>query len=175
MKNNWKPIVITVGVILVLILAFASGNNKKQETTSEYSNDSSVILSNAEKESASVTDEEKKEFPQIDVDTYLEYLEESDPKIILLARPTCHYCQIAEPIIQKIAKNYNLNIYYLNTDNFTDSSETDFVQSNDAFKEGFGTPYLFIVQNGGIVDSVDGLTDSAHYLEFFTRNGFIES
>ena len=118
MNEKIRTIIITVVIVVVLVLAFTIENNKKTETTSEYSNDVSVILSNAEKESAAVTEEEKIEFPQIDVDTYLDYLNSEEARIILLARPTCHYCQIAEPILQKMAKDYNLTIYYLNTDNF---------------------------------------------------------
>lgn len=171
--------VLTIGgiVVLVVLLVLTMSIKPKEgagEVKKTVSNDPNVILSNAEKESAAVKEDEKGEFIQIDIDKYLEYYNGSEAKIILLARPTCHYCQIAEPIIQKLVKDYNLEVNYLNTDNFTEDTQATFVQSDEAFSEGFGTPYLFIVKDSSIVDSVDGLTDTAHYESFFSTNGFIE-
>lgn len=174
-KKGLKIAGIVIGVLIVLVLAFTVGNKEeKTTTTAELSNNPSDILENAKKESAAVTEKDKKEFPQIDVDTYLEYYNGSEEKLILLARPTCGYCQIAEPILQKMAKDYDITIYYLNTDNFTDESQAKFIQSDELFQSGFGTPLLLIVKEGAIVDKVDGLTDTAHYKEFFTGHGYIQ-
>jgi len=172
-KKKVLTIVGIIIIVIIIVLSFIVGPNNKNDGISDLSNDPQVIITNAQQESAAVKEEEKKEFAQIDVATYLDYYRGSELKIILLARPTCQYCQIAEPILQKIAKEYNLDIHYLNTDNFTDDSQADFVQSNEVFADGYGTPYLFLVKDGTIVDSVDGLTDRAHYISFFTVNGFI--
>ena len=173
--KKWQIAGIIVVVLVVLVLAFVVDNKgtNSGSTSNELSEDVDTIINNAQQESQAVIDTERKESIQIDINTYLEYKAASEARIILLARPTCGYCQIAEPIIENIAYEYNLDINYLNTDNFTDETQTAFVQSDDAFKEGFGTPYLFIVKDGSIVDAVDGLTDRAHYVQFFTDNGFI--
>ncbi len=171
-----KEIGLIVGTLLVLCVIIASFTIKpKTNGNSEnLSNDMNVIIANAEKESASVTEEEKKEFININVEQYLEYYNGSEKKIVLLARPTCHYCQIAEPIIQKVAKEYDLDIYYLNTDEFTEDDQQTFVNSDEKFKTGFGTPFLMILKDGGITDSVDGLTDYAHYVYLFRKNSIIK-
>ncbi len=177
MNKTVKTIIIAVVILaLIVLMFFVGGSTKETSNTSsgELSNDPEVILSNAERESAAVTEAEKKEFPQIDVNTYLAYYADSEARVILLARPTCHYCQIAEPIIQKMAKDYDLTIYYLNTDNFVGDDQSNFVNSNEVFANGYGTPYLFVVKDNAIVDAVDGLTDAAHYEAFFAMNGFIE-
>ena len=176
-KNKALKIAGIVAVIVVLIV-FASlvgekssGDNK---IPTELSNDAEVILANAQKESAEVKDSEKKEFKQIDVAKYLEYYEGSEPQIILLARPTCTYCQIATPIIQNVMFEYDIEVNYLNTDNFTDETQTQFVKSDEFFSSGYGTPVLFVVKDSAIISKVDGMTDRAHYIEFFKENGFIE-
>ena len=178
MNKKTGNIVLIALLILIVIIGISispSNKNTKENTTSGSSSndDMETILARAEEESANVKDSEKKELPQINVDTYLEYYNGKENKIILLARPTCHYCEIAEPIIQKVAHDYDLEINYLNTDNFEGEDESNFVSSNETFKE-YGTPTLFIVSNGDIVDMVDGLTDYTHYEDFFKKNGFIK-
>lgn len=177
MKENKKLAIVLIIVIVLLIIVSAGigGGKSKDNLSSKLSStDADSILSNAQNESSAVKDNEKKDFTQIDVDKYLEYYAGSENKIVLLARPTCHYCQIAEPIIQNIAYKYDIDINYLNTDNFTDDAQKKFINSNETFKEGYGTPYLMIVANNKIVDSVDGVTDAAHYKEFFKKFGYIK-
>ena len=149
------------------------GTDSNNTKTDKVVEDGQTIVTNAQKESEAVKDDEKKEFTQINVDKYLEYYAGEENKIILVARPTCHYCQIAEPILQNISFKYNIEINYLNTDEFSDDDQTKFINSDDTFKDGFGTPFLLIVSNNKIVSSVNGLTDEDHYISFFKTNGFI--
>lgn len=174
MKNN--KILIILGIVLALILIIICsivGTDSNNTKTDKATEDGQTIVTNAQKESEAVKDDEKKEFTQINVDKYLEYYAGEENKIVLVARPTCHYCQIAEPILQNISFKYNIEINYLNTDEFSDDDQTKFINSDDTFKDGFGTPFLLIVSNDKIVSSVNGLTDEAHYISFFKTNGFI--
>lgn len=174
MKNN--KILVILGIVLAAILIIICsmvGTDSNNTKTDKVMEDGQTIVTNAQKESEAVKDDEKKEFTQINVDKYLEYYAGEENKIILVARPTCHYCQIAEPILQNISFKYNIEINYLNTDEFSDDDQTKFVNSDDTFKDGFGTPFLLIVSNNKIVSSVNGLTDEDHYISFFKTNGFI--
>ena len=167
MKNkNVITIILIILIVLGLLgLTFIVGG-KGSDVSATLSNEPSVILANAQSESAAVKDSEKREFIQINMNEYLQYYTGSTP--------TCGYCQIAEPIIQNIAYQYNIDVHYLNTDNFSEEDQTTFVTSNEFFNTGYGTPILFIVQNSTIIDKVDGLTDYAHYIDFLTRNGYIQ-
>jgi thiol-disulfide isomerase/thioredoxin len=174
MKNN--KILIISGIVLAVILIVISsmiGTDSNNTKTDKVTEDGQTIVTNAQKESEAVKDDEKKDFTQIDVDKYLEYYAGEENKIVLIARPTCHYCQIAEPILQNISFKYDIEINYLNTDEFSDDDQTKFVNSDETFKDVFGTPFLLVVSNNKIVSSVSGLTDEAHYLSFFKSNGFI--
>ena len=175
MKN--KEIIIVLGVIvvaLVLVFAFNSGDKNESSKKVTDSNDVEAILANAQKESETVKSDEMKEFNSIDVTTYLDYYAGEDTKLVLLARPTCHYCQIAEPILKNVAYKYDLDINYLNTDEFSEEDNQKFMESDEFLGEGVGTPLVMNVGNGKIIDKVDGLTDSAHYIQFFKDNGYIK-
>lgn len=161
-----------IGIVLVVILLLVSCSIKsdKEEKSSD---DIQTIINNAQKESRNVKEEEQKEFTEINVDEYLNKYNGEEKSIVLIGRPTCHYCQIAEPIIHNIAYKYDLNIFYLNTDNFQDGDSEKLVNSDSFFSSGFGTPLLLVLSNGSINSKVDGLTDTNHYVEFFKSNGFI--
>ena len=164
-----------IGILALLLIAvIVSALIGTKSDTKEVSNDSNSILDNAQAESAAVKDNEKGEFTQIDMNQYMEMYNGSEKKIVLIARPTCGYCQIAEPIIQNLIYKYNLPINYLNTDNFGENDEQTLISSNEFFESGLGTPTLLVISGGEIHDSVDGLTDAEHYEEFFKTNGYIE-
>ena len=132
------------------------------------------MTTRAQEESANVPEDEQKDFEDIDVDTYLELYDGEEDAIVLLSRPTCGYCQIAEPILHHIAYQYDLTINHINTDEMSEEDGTNLIESDDYFSEGFGTPLLLVVSNGEIVDMVNGLVDTDSYVSFFTANGFIK-
>lgn len=173
MTEKVKNIIIITVAIIICLVALLFGGSKTKRNENTLSENVETIVENAQKESGQIKDEEQLQLSEINMDTYLEYYNGEENKIVLLARPTCHYCQIAEPIIKKIAKDNNLEISYLNTDNFNEDDQEKLIHSDEFFKEGYGTPVLLIVGQGKIVNRVDGLTDTAHYVEFFKENNFI--
>lgn len=185
-KKIVTGIVVAVGVILVCALCYfassavsakagdnySESDNSNSSTTSSSS--ASDMTSRAQEESANVPDDEQKDFNDIDIDEYLDLYDGSEDSIVLFSRPTCGYCQIAEPILHHIAYQYKLTINHVNTDEMSSSDETKLVESNDYFSDGFGTPLLVVVSNGEIVDMVSGLVDTENYVKFFTKHGFID-
>ena len=108
MKNKEAFIVIGVIIVaLILVFTLGSGDKSKPKKSSSDTKEVNSILANAENESESVKETEKKEFNSINVSDLVDYYKEEDSKIVLIARPTCHYCQIAEPILHNIAYKYD--------------------------------------------------------------------
>lgn len=171
-------IVIAIGVILLCALCYfaSSATTNKAGDSYQESDTSSIedMTSRAQEESANVSEDEKKDFKDIDVDTYLDLYKGDEKTIVLFSRPTCGFCQIAEPILQHISYQYDLTINHINTDEMDSDDSTNLVESNDYFSDGLGTPLLMVVSNGEIVDVVSGLVDTASYVGFFTDNGFIK-
>ncbi len=177
MKKNDKLIPIIAVVLIVLLLiacCFIGGKDSSSGKSSSSTSSGEDILTIAQKESDAIDDEDRKELEDINIDTYLEFYNGTEKKLVFIGRPTCGYCQIAHPIVEKINKDYDLNIYYLNTDDFVEDDEVTFVNSDEFLNGGYGTPMLFIVSDGKIVDKVDGLSDTSGYIEFLKTNGFIE-
>ena len=172
MSKGEKYGLIIIGVVLLIVLIVSSVLSVKTPESKELSNDADQIYANAQEESSSVKDSEKAEFAYIDISQYFDMYHGSEKQIVLIARPSCQYCQIAEPILQKLAKDYNLKINYLDTDEFGENDQQTLIDSNEAFKN-LGTPMLLVVSDDQIHDSVNGLTDAAHYIEFFKTNGYI--
>ena len=167
---------VGIGILVVgLLIAtmFIGGEEGNEELQGQY--DANQIIANAERESEAITADQMKELEEIDIDTYLNYYNGPATLIVFVGRPTCPYCEITKPIISKIAKDYNLVIKYLNTDNLSDDGKAKFVQHNEMFNEGYGTPLILIVGNGEIKTSLEGLTDTEHFLQFFVGAGMIQA
>ena len=154
-SNLLKEVGIFAVVVLVLGLAFfASKGNGKEIKPGDFIN--------------------------ITLDEYLEKLQGEEKSIIYVARPTCSWCQKETPILKKIIGKYDLNVYYLNTENFYDSSIGDytedgykFMASSEKYKDGFGTPNTIIVQGGKIVDGAFGYVEANELTNLLKSNGFI--
>lgn len=174
-------IVIAVGVVLLCALCYFASSavsanagdsyNENSDTTS--SSDVDDMTTRAQEESANVSEDEKKDFKDIDVDTYLELYEGSKNSVVLFASPTCGYCQIAEPILHHIAYQYDLTIHHVDVSTLSTDESEELADSNEYFSQ-LGTPALLVVSNGEIVDSVDGLVDTNSYVDFLKDNGFIK-
>lgn len=155
-------------VLLVLLIVCCSINPGDKS-----SNDSESTLTNAINEASKIKEKEQKEFTEINIDEYLNIYNGEERKIVLIARPTCQYCQIADPILKNLAYKYNISINYLNIDNFQEDDAQKFIESNEFFGSNISTPMLLIVSNGKINDMIDGVTDTRHYTEFLKENNFI--
>ena len=163
-----KALGITSIVLLVALVIGASvgvshmdktkSNNKT--TTTESSSDSSQ------------TALEQAGFNKVSIDEYLNLIKSSDKQIILIARPTCGYCEKYTPILKQAMEDMNLTINYVNTDNFSSDDWSKFQNSFDYLASNeWGTPLTLIVQNGEIVDKNNGYVELDAIKEFFTKNG----
>ncbi len=173
LKNG---IIITLILIIVFGGSFMASQLSVRDLESNTNKGSESVMSDSNKaaeESAAISEDEKKELSEIDVEKYLELKDEKEASAIYIARPTCQYCQIQEPIIRNVAYEYNLTIHYLNTDEMSSEDSREFVKSDDAFKEGFGTPCTIVVKDGKIVGKVEGLMDRQTMVDFFKSNGII--
>ena len=107
-------------------------------------------------------------------------MKSEEKSIIYVARPGCSWCQKESPIIKRIGGEYNLKIYYLNTDAFWDSNNNTytesgkkFIDSNEKYKDGWGTPNTIIVGNGTIIDGEFSYVERDKLIDLFKNNGFI--
>jgi predicted bacteriocin transport accessory protein len=107
-------------------------------------------------------------------------MKEEEKSIIYVARPGCSWCQKESPIVKSVGSEYDLKIYYLNTDPFWDSEAQTytaegqkFIDSDEHYKDGWGTPNTIIVGNGKVLDGEFSYVEKDKLKDLFKRNGFI--
>ncbi len=171
--DSKKVALIVVGLIiffgLIFYLSTLSGKGQYQEPVSENEN---YDMTDVGAESSSISEDEMKDLKEISVDDYLS-LKESDEKysVIYIGRPTCSHCTVQLPIMKHMAYKYNIEINYLNTDNFDSEGKdaTKLQKSDDYFSEGWGTPLVLIVKDDEIVEYSEGETSIARLTELFKK------
>lgn len=152
---------IILVVAIVIGIAIGISNIKKDDTNSD---------NNVE-----TTELEKAGFNEVTLSEYLDLVKSSEKSIILVARPTCGYCQQFTPILKQAMEDMNLTINYIDTDKFSEDDWTPFTESLDYLKsEQWGTPLTLIVQNGEAIAENNGYVELDTIKEFFTNNGFGE-
>lgn len=112
---------------------------------------------------------------EIDVDEYLALRELDNLNIIHIGSPNCSWSAKLEPYMREIAEEYDLTIYYINIDDFTEEEKETFDNSHELLKEGYGTPTLIIVGRGDIIEKQEGFTENKEaYIEFFGKHNLIK-
>lgn len=92
-----------------------------------------------------------------------------DKKTVTMAvfgRTTCSWCNLYKPVINTVAEEYNLDIYYFNSDEY-DSDEYQAImdmgltltaECNDGeeknLADGFGTPLTIFTKKGKVIDCI---------------------
>lgn len=152
---------IILVVAIVIGVAIGVSNIKKGDTNSDNNVETTEI--------------EKAGFNEVTLSEYLDLVKSSEKSIILVARPTCGYCQKFTPILKQAMEDMNLTINYIDTDKFSQDDWTPFTESLDYLKsEQWGTPLTLIVQNGEAIAENNGYVELDTIKEFFTNNGFGE-
>lgn len=174
-----KTSVITVLILAVFLICFLVSNSKSEsystsKSTETTEQDDTGILQQATKEAGEISDDERTSPNEISIDEYINLYGSSDYSLVLISRPTCQYCKIATPIIENIIYEKNVNINYLNSDNFSEEDNNKLISSDGYFSEGYGTPLLLVVGNNSIKDKIEGLTSKDSYEAFFKQYGFME-
>lgn len=173
MKLSTEKIQNTIIICLVTLIVFGGAFfvSALSDKDNSYAFNENKGNTNTEKE---VYDEaDMKAHTDIKINEYLNLKKEDKLNIIYVARPTCGYCEIQDPILRHVAFLHDLKVNYLNTDNFSNKDNSKFMQSDKKFENGYGTPMILITKNDKIIDSTPGLTEKDPLIKFFKDNGII--
>ena len=111
----------------------------------------------------------------IGLEEYNELLANDDKSIIVVGQSTCSYCIQSKLILNEIAEETGLEINYLNLSYLTQEEGEKFESSLEYFEGEWGTPILFIGQNGKMVDIIDQLVTKEKYIEFLEENDILNT
>lgn len=107
---------------------------------------------------------------------YTEVLEKIDNKedfILCISAKKCIHCKEYKPKLRKIAKEYNIKIYYINKNELTDKEYEEFKQK---FSFDGGTPTTILFKNGEektTATRIEGNVKSEKIIDKLKNNGFI--
>ena len=118
----------------------------------------------------------------INYDEYNKLLQTEGKHIITIGQAGCSHCIATKPVLNTIAKEYNITINYLNITDMTQSERESFTNSlseigydeEDFVESGnFGTPLTLIVENGKVVSYVSGERPTAQFIKAFKKANVI--
>ena len=144
-------------ISISLIGAAIGASYIKKDNSSDNTIDENVTLTEAG-------------FNEITIDEYLALIKESSENVILIARPTCGYCEKFTPILKKASEDMNVKINYIDTDKLTEETWKSFNASFDIFSGEWGTPLVLVTKDSKIVAKNEGYTDLTTIKKFFKDN-----
>lgn len=113
---------------------------------------------------------------EIDYERFMTLYSGSTPSIVVLVQTNCGYCNMYKPIIDEIAYDEDINIYYLDITKLTNSEYNQLINSIDFFKthSDWGTPTTLIVKNSSTIDYLEGYSSEDTTLKFYRENSIIK-
>lgn len=163
-KNVVKKILSITGIVLavVIVIAAAVGVSYVKKDDSKADDNNNVTLENAG-------------FNEVSLSEYLDLISRDEKSIILVARPTCTFCEKFTPVLKQAMDDMNLTINYVDTDKFSKEDWTTFSSSLSYLNsEEWGTPLVLIVQKGEVIAENNGYVELSVIKEFFSSNGYGE-
>lgn len=104
---------------------------------------------------------------QITYSDYEEKVENGDAFIVIIERAGCSYCVQYMPIVEEVAKEKKIPIYYIDTDTLTNDEYTDLSTTNNYLKRNeWGTPTTLFMLGSRVLDTIGGYVDKDSVLSF---------
>lgn len=102
--------------------------------------------------------------------TYNEYktkVESEEAFIVIIERTGCTYCIQYMPIVEEVAKEKNIPIYYIDTATLTNDEFSELSKKNSYLKRNeWGTPTTLFMLGNRVLDSIGGYVEKDRVLSF---------
>jgi len=150
-KTNKKGLIILLAILLIIvgICIFYQVDNKKDD------------------KDTTVSTEESNEI----MDDFYKYFNSKKTKIIYYASSTCGYCSLETPIMEQIAKDYDIDFLHIDSSKLTASDREKMLKELEIEQ---ATPTTVIVKNGEILDTQVGYVDGGAMVEFLKENKVLD-
>lgn len=116
-------------------------------------------------------------FTEITYSEYEEKMNTAAPFLVVIVRDGCGYCEMYEPILEEVAGEYKLPIYYINMTNLNNDEYTALGTSNSYLKKNqgnWGTPTTLFMYGNSVIDSIPGYVDKDEFVKFVKENFKVE-
>ena len=169
-KTN-STILIIVIIIVALIAVIVSANSSESKDSGKEIGLTEIKCDN---ETDSIEQDAESNLPKVSCNGYEQLVKEEKDNLILIARPTCSFCQKFVPILEEIVDEYGITVNYFDTDTLSETENEQFYNSSSLFKSNdFGTPTLIITNNNKITKYTIGYKEKDATISWFKDNGII--
>lgn len=105
---------------------------------------------------------------QITYDQYLNFVDNGDAFIFVIERAGCGYCVQYMPIVEEVANEKKIPLYYIDTDTLTSEELNELSSTNDYLRKNpqWGTPTTLFMLGDRVLDSIGGYVDKDSVLSF---------
>ena len=104
---------------------------------------------------------------QITYNEYEEKVENGDAFIVIIERAGCGYCVQYMPIVEDVANEKKIPIYYIDTDTLSSDEYTELSTTNNYLKRNdWGTPTTLFMLGERVLDSIGGYVEKDTVLSF---------
>ena len=143
---------ILIGIVLlIVVVAMFSTKGTKAEKEVEYP---LTLAGNAG-------------LQQITYNDYEEKVKNGDAFIFIIERAGCSYCVQYMPIVEEVANEKKIPIYYIDTDTLTQEEYNNLNNKNSYLKRNnWGTPTTLFMLGDRVLDAISGYTEKDAVLSF---------
>lgn len=144
-----KDIILILGVVLVVVLAIFVVN----------SGDTRITLSGDEVGSI-----------KVDYATYASKIENNENFLFVIESATCGYCEMYMPIVEEVANELSIPIYYIDISELTKDESNQFTSSNSyLMNEQWGTPTTLLMSGDKVVASISQYVEKDELVKFINK------
>ncbi len=149
MKKN--DLILIGAVLLIVVLALFSDKGTKAYEDVEYP----------------LTLNGKAGLNQITYNEYKEFVSSEEAFIVIIERAGCSYCIQYMPIVESVANEKNIPIYYIDTDTLTKEEFNELSSTNSYLKRNeWGTPTTLFMLGNRVLDTIGGLVEKETFESF---------
>lgn len=169
-----KKLTITLIILLSLTGCEYINNNYSLNNSTNINEIPSNVeeYSSSEEESTIVIENEYIHFNSRYYDWHKATLEDKYV-LTVIGASFCSHCNNFKPIIEKVANDYNVDLYYYYIDMLDETEKDSIINSYETNYDG-SVPHLFITKNGNVISNQTGEMEESTLIEFLQLNLVIQ-
>lgn len=111
---------------------------------------------------------------ELTYDQFVNKLNNEDSFVLCVSRTTCSHCSTYKPKLEMVAKDYGIDLYYIDIDKYSDEEQEEFkkvINFNDT------TPTTVFLKNGKETTTSNRLVGDANTSKIVNKlknNGFLD-
>ena len=104
---------------------------------------------------------------EITYSQYKSFVDNGDAFIVVIERSGCSYCIQYMPIVEEVAKEQKIPVYYIDTDTLSADDMNELSNTNSYLKKNnWGTPTTLFMLGDRVLDNIPGYVDKEELLSF---------